>query len=334
MRKTPLYLFSPLTSMLSRRLQECFEHMADILEFQGESVFKIRAYRNGARIVSGMSEEDLQSFSANQLKKLPGIGNAIAEKIVEYRQTGSINALEKAQKSLPDGLLDLLKIPGMGPKTLAMLWTEYQVTNISQLKQLLASGKLAEHFNFGEKKVENLRNGIQFFEEGERKIPYPEAKILADQILNDMKHCPSALNVEVAGSLRRKKPMIRDIDILVSSQSPKQVIEYFLALPMVDQVNAHGETKASVFTADHRQVDLRVVAPESFGSALQYFTGSKEHNILLRRVAQKHGLLLSEYGVFRGDQKLAGETEQEVYKILGQKWIEPEKRVGETEVVE
>ncbi|MBI5414842.1 helix-hairpin-helix domain-containing protein [Candidatus Peregrinibacteria bacterium] len=318
--------------MLSLDLKDRFAEIADILELSNESFFKIRAYRTASSVVSGLSEDILKNSSQAELKKIRGIGDAIAQKIVEYRETGHIAALEKMKQGLPDGILELLNIPGLGPKTLKKFWFEFGVKNLSLLKKLLKSGQVEKLPHFGEKSVENLKKGIEFFEKNEQRIPYTEAKEKADEILKNMKKCHEMLKIEIAGSLRRKKEMIGDIDILVSSVHPEKVIDFFLKLEIVGEVNAHGETKASIFTKDHRQIDLRVVPPESFGSALQYFTGSKEHNILLRRIALKKRMKLSEYGVFLGEKKIAGETEEGVYEILGKKWISPEKRLGKDEL--
>ncbi len=319
--------------MLAFELKDRFLEMANLLELAEENAFKIRAYRTGAEIIGGLSEEILSSASESELRKIPRIGQALAGKIVEYRDTGKIAALEKLESGFPSGLLDLLNIPGIGSKTLKILWFEYQIQSKQDLAILLKSGKLAERENFGEKTVENIKKSIELSAGQQSRIPYAEAKQIADIFVKHLQKCSQAQQIEVAGSLRRQSTTIGDIDILAVSKNPDEVINFFLTCPEITKINAKGHTKASVFVKGERQVDLRVVEPESFGSALQYFTGSKEHNILLRRIAQKKGLLLSEYGVFRGKEKVAGTTEEEVYATLDQKWIPPKERIGRDEVV-
>jgi len=318
--------------MLAEDLQTRFLEMADILEIAGENPFKIRAYRRGAELIGSMADELLSEISVKELEKLPGIGMALAEKTVEYRESGKIYELEKLRTGVPPGLLQLLEIPGLGPKTLRLLWLEFQVTSVEDLKKLLATDLLEKRPRFGKKSVDKLRQSIGSFAVQNTRIPYAEARRIADEFLTELRHCPAVEQSEVAGSLRRKKESIGDIDLLVASTRSQEVSAYFLALPQVKNIIAQGSTKSAIVTHADRQVDLRVVPPESFGAALQYFTGSKEHNIILRTIALKKNLHLSEYGVFRGKEKLAGETEQGVYEVLGQKWVEPEKRLGKDEL--
>lgn len=319
--------------MLSLELRDAFEKYADTLEILGDNPFRIRSYRRVAQTILEVSEHDLHTFGEKELEALPGIGEGIAKKIIEYRETGKITKFEDGFRQIPAGLFELLKIPGMGPKSVSHMWKKLGVTGFEDLNRVIEKGELTKLFGFGEKKVAHLRESLHLVKKSEDRIPYHEAKKIADRLLEYMKRCPTAEAVEIAGSLRRKKATVGDIDILVKSTSPQQVISYFTALPEVIDTLARGSTKASVRIADSgRQVDLRVLPPESFGSALQYFTGNKEHNVELRQLAQKQGLKLSEYGLFRGSEKIAGETEAGVYDALNVRMPPPELRLGQGEI--
>ncbi len=318
--------------MIAKSLNVIFHEMADLLELSGENVFKVRAYRKAAEIMMTLREETLHNASRKELRDLPGIGDAISEKIIEFRESGQVSAHENMKAGIPPGVIDLLRVPSLGPKTVRKLWIEYGVKDVKNLRVLLKGEKAEDIPGFGKKKIENIFQGLELSSSMNTRMPYEEAEKLASGIIQHLKKCASVELISTAGSLRRKSGTLGDIDILVSSHAPEEVISFFVNLPGILQVTAEGGTKASVITKEKHQVDLRVVPPESYGSALQYFTGSKEHNILLRKIALKKGLKLSEYGVFRGTKKRAGETEEGVYKILGVKWIPPEKRMGKDEL--
>ncbi|HDN97890.1 MAG TPA: DNA polymerase/3'-5' exonuclease PolX, partial [bacterium] len=266
-----------------------------------------------------------------KLEEIPGIGKGMAEKIEEYLKTGKMKKYEEAISGIPDGLLELLNIPNLGPKTLSLAYKKLNVKNLDDLKRVIEDGSLAKLSRMGEKKVENIKKGIQLYEEGTSRIPLGIALPIVEEIINSLKNLTE--KIAPAGSLRRMKETVGDIDILATGKDHKKIIEKFTSLPMVKDVLAKGETKASVIVKQHNlQVDLRVIDKGCYGAALQYFTGSKAHNIKLRGMAKEKGLKISEYGVFKGDKKIAGETEEEVYEVLGLKWIPPELREDRGEV--
>ncbi len=318
--------------MLSQELKKALNTLADTLEILGEETFRIHAYRRAALIVAEISEHDLQTLSEKELISLPGIGEGIAKKIIQFRKTGHITVLDQKRKKIPPGLFELLKIPGLGPKSIRQMWFDLGIENKKQFIQSLEDGSLKKTFGFGDKKIQNFKKALHLVKKSNDRIPFQKANMMAKKLIKKMKSCPEVKKIVLAGSLRRKQKDIGDIDLLVESNTPKSVIDFFCSLPEVTNIIAKGTTKASVrIQEEGRQVDLRVVPKKSFGSALQYFTGSKEHNILLRQRAQKKGLKLSEYGLFRGNKHIAGETEEEIYKILGVPMVSPEKRLGKKE---
>ncbi len=319
--------------MLALELHNVFGKYADALEILGDNPFRVRSYRRVAQMVVEIADHDLHTFSKQELKALPGIGEAIAQKIIEYRDNGKIATFDRQYEQIPAGLLVLLKIPHIGPKSVNHLWQKLGVHNMDDLRRVIENGDLEKLPGFGEKSVKNIRHSLELVKKSEDRIPYAEAKKIGDAVIRYLKKCPEVIHVEIAGSLRRKKDSVGDIDILVSSVSPQIVIDYFVAQPDVVEILARGSTKGSVrISSSGRQVDLRVIPPESFGAALQYFTGNKDHNVILRQVAQKQDMKLSEYGLFKESKKIAGETEQEIYDTLGVRMPSPEERVGKNEL--
>lgn len=315
----------------NQEIAEIFEKIADALEFKGENLFRVNAYRKAARVLSELPEDIEELWKNGKLEEIPGIGKGMAEKIEEYLKTGKMKKYEEAISGIPDGLLELLNIPNLGPKTLSLAYKKLNVKNLDDLKRVIEDGSLAKLSRMGEKKVENIKKGIQLYEEGTSRIPLGIALPIVEEIINSLKNLTE--KIAPAGSLRRMKETVGDIDILATGKDHKKIIETFTSLPMVKDVLAKGETKASVIVKQHNlQVDLRVIDKGCYGAALQYFTGSKAHNIKLRGMAKEKGLKISEYGVFKGDKKIAGETEEEVYEILGLKWIPPELREDRGEV--
>jgi DNA polymerase (family 10) len=318
--------------MLALELKHQFDTHADTLELLGEGHFRVRAYRRAAMIITEISDHDLQTLTEKELEQLPGIGDAIAKKIIAYRESGTIEQFEKERHKVPPGLFDLLKIPNLGPKSIRKMWQELDVKDIDDVVKVIENGSLANLYGFGEKKVQKINEVLHLTKKSDDRIPLQQAQQIADELKNLLKKCEQVEQIEIAGSLRRQQKTIGDIDFLVASLHPAEVIDYFVSLPGVLDIIAKGTTKASVRVKNNgRQVDLRVVAPNSFGAALQYFTGSKAHNIELRKIAQQQGLKVSEYGVYRGAEQIAGNTENGVYEVLGVQMPPPEQRIGKNE---
>jgi DNA polymerase (family 10) len=319
----------------NKELAQIFYRIADALEFKGEAVFRVLAYRKAARIIEELTEDIEELNEKNKLRDIPGIGEGIARKIDEYLKTGRMKKYEEAMRGIPEELLELLNIQNLGPKTLALAHKELGVKNLSDLKKVIENGSLAKLFRMGEKKVENIKKGIALYEQAQKRIPIDVATKIAELVVNYLKNAPGVKQLSPSGSLRRMKETIGDIDILVAGKDGSKIVEYFTKMPQVYQVLASGDTKGSVIIrteTETLQADIRIVDEESYGSALQYFTGSKDHNVALRSLAKEKGLKLSEYGVYRGSKKIAGRTEDEVYRVLGLKWIPPELRENRGEI--
>lgn len=320
--------------MKNQELADIFNRIADIMEYRGDLVFKINAYRRAARALEGLSQDIAQLARSDELEKIPGIGRAIAAKIREYLNTGRMAKYEEVSASVPRELIDLLQIQSLGPKTLALLNRRLGVNDLPSLIQALDSGEVERLPGMGTKKVENLRLGVKNFRQGRERLFLGQAYPLARSLVSQLRELLKTDKVAAAGSLRRMRETVGDIDILVCHEDGQQAIEAFLSLPLAARVLGRGETKASVLTDQGLQVDLRVVPAKSYGAALQYFTGSKEHNVRLREMARKQGLTISEYGVFRikGNRYLGGQQEDDIYRLLGLPWIPPELREDRGEI--
>ncbi|MBI3813908.1 MAG: DNA polymerase/3'-5' exonuclease PolX [Nitrospinae bacterium] len=320
--------------MKNLEIAQIFERIADILEFKGENKFKINAYRKASRIIGSLSEDIEHIHRENRLTEIPGVGSGIAEKIAEYLDTGKMTKYEDALKGVDEGLIKLMEIPGLGPSTLRMVYKELGIHDIDGLEKAASEGRLQTLKGMGEKKEENILRGIRLFKESQKRISLGTALPLVKDIIESLKKKTDVKEIEPAGSLRRMKETVGDIDILAASSKGRDIISAFVSLPVVKEVLASGETKGSIIAEGNIQVDLRVVEKDSFGAALQYFTGSKLHNIHLREMAKRLGLKISEYGIFRGDKKIGGEKERDIYSALGLDWIPPELREdrGEIEV--
>ena len=312
--------------MKNKDLADLFEKMADILEFKGENPFKISAYRRASRIIGDLTQDIKEIAEQGELKNIPGIGEGMAQKILEYLKTGKVSKFEEVRKEVSDELIAIMDIPGMGPKTLSMLHKEKGISNISQLEKALENGSLLELFGIGEKKIENIKRGIVLLKQSQGRMNLGIAFPVAKRIVETLRQKAGSKKIELAGSLRRMKENIGDIDILATGANKEKIVQTFTHLPEVKEVLASGETKASVIVEGGTQIDLRVVEEDSYGAALQYFTGSKGHNIHLRGIAKAKGLKINEYGVFKGKKKIAGKEEKEIYRSLGMSWIEPELR--------
>jgi DNA polymerase (family X) len=310
-----------------------FEQVADLLELQDANPFRVRAYRNAARVV-GELRLDLaaQVAQGKPLPKLPGIGEDLAGKIQELCASGQLPLLQRLRKELPAGITDLLKLPGLGPKRVRALYDELHVHSLPQLLRAARDGRLRQLHGFGPKTEEHIAAAIERKLGQVRRFKLAVAAQYATPLLEHLRRGPTVAQVAIAGSLRRWRDTVGDLDLLVTATDGAAVCAHFIAYPEVREVREAGATRASVVLASGLQVDLRVVAADSFGAALLYFTGSKAHNIKLRTLALERGLKLNEYGVFKGKRRVAGRNEREVYAVLGLPEIPPELREDRGEV--
>jgi DNA polymerase (family X) len=315
-------------------LARLFHEMASLLEVQNESVFRVRAYARAAQTLETLAESVEAVAARGELGKLQGIGRDLAAKIEEYLATRRIAQLAELRRGLPPTFLTLLEIRGLGPKTARLLYDRLGADSVDRLLALAESGEILRVPGIREKTRANILKGIALWKAGHARTLLATAREIAAQIGRALAAHGGVDRVEVAGSLRRMRETVKDIDILVTSTEPARVIETFVTLPSVLEVSARGDTKASVRHTAGLRIDLRVVEPEAFGAALQYFTGSKDHNVRIRELARRHGLSLSEYGVFdeTTGARVAGKTEEEVYGALGLSWIPPELRENAGEI--
>jgi DNA polymerase (family 10) len=308
--------------------------IGEILEILGENPFKARAYYKAARLIEGMPQQIEEAYSKGELTKIPGIGKSIAEKISELLETGKLAYYEELKQKIPPNLINLLEVPALGPKKILLIWKKYKVSTIEEIESLAKNGKLKSLPGFGPKVESNILQGIELYRARKDRTLLGIAYQHALQIVERLKELPQTKRISIAGSTRRMKETIKDIDILIISDDAEPVRKTFLNLPEVANVLASGPTKSSVILRDGIQADLRIVEERSFGSALQYFTGSKEHNIKLRQLAIKKGYKINEYGLFEAktDKYLCGKDEEEIYSILGLQFIPPELREGREEI--
>lgn len=320
--------------MRNKEIAEIFYQIADLLEIKGELEFKVRAYRRAAQRIETLEEDIEELCRKGKLRSIPGIGESIASKIKELIETGRLEYLEKLKREVPEDLIKLMDIPGVGPKKALVLYKKLGITTVEQLRDACKKGRLRHLEGFGELTERNILRGIEMLERSKDRFLINVAYENGHRLVEYLKKNKDVLSISIAGSLRRMKETIGDIDILVSSLNPDNIMEDFVRYPDVKIVLAKGSKKSSVILRDGIQVDVRVVKPESFGAALQYFTGSKEHNIQIRNIAMKMGLKINEYGVFRKDTEeyIAGRTEEEVYKAIGLDYIEPELRENRGEI--
>lgn len=323
--------------MQNKRIAELFTEIAELLALGNENIFKIRAYERAAQVISGLPDPIEDIAASGKLRDIPGIGAGIADKITEYLSTGKIAHLEELKAKFPQGLLDIMTVQGMGPKKAKMLFDALKIDGIDALEKAAKEGRIRGIAGFGEKTEENILKGVALKKRSAGRILLNEALGIARYMISELKNNKNVRQISPAGSLRRFKETIGDIDILcsVSHGKEKEVVEYFTKLRGVRQVLASGDTKGSIITDEGIQVDLRVVDDSSFGAALQYFTGSKEHNVALRGFAKDKGLTINEYGVYRLSNKekpVASRTEEDVYKSLGLSYIPPTLREDRGEI--
>jgi len=309
------------------------ETLANLLEFKGENPFKLSAYRRAARVLRDQTEDVATLVRENRLKDLPGIGESIEKKIVQALTTGKIEKLTEVLKAVPPGVLRMMEIPGVGPRTAAQVHEKLGINTLREFTEAARTGKLAGVPGIGAKKAAGFLGAIKFAKASSRRMLLGEALPLAEKIVAQLEE-RGVRGALAAGSLRRMCETIGDIDILAAGAgaASSKIIGAFTKLPEVRRILGAGGTKASIVMESGVQVDLRVVPPEAFGAALQYFTGSKAHNIRLRAMARERGLKLSEYGIFKGNRRIAGRTEEEVYRALKLPLIPPELREDRGEI--
>ncbi|MDD4856598.1 MAG: DNA polymerase/3'-5' exonuclease PolX [Candidatus Krumholzibacteria bacterium] len=334
--------------MKNREIAALFDEIADILELRGENVFRVNAYRRAAQNIEGLTRAIEDVADEDRLDELPGIGKDLAGKIAEYLESGEIDYLNDLRKETPRVLLDMLRIPGIGPKTAVRLHAELAIDSLEELKQAALDHQIQKLPKMKAKTEENILKGLEFLSRASARTPIGVALPLAQRIVGALAQLGEVDRISIAGSLRRFRETIGDIDILVTSSAPERVIRHFTHLDDAARILAEGSTKGSIVTREKIQADLRVVEEASYGSALNYFTGSKEHNIRLREIAIQEGMKLSEYGVFRAgggarkkpragkkapkEVRIAGRTEEEVYRVLGLPYIPPELREDSGEI--
>lgn len=322
---------SPVGLVDNLRIAEVFEEIADLLEVEDANPFRIRAYRNGARTVRAQDQSFAELVAAGvALPKLPGIGHDLTEKIGEIARTGDCQLLQRLHQEVPAGLADLLHLPGIGPKRVRQLYHELGIDSPAALQQALACGQVRQLPGFGPQLVERLRRAIGSRAAAEQRYLLPQAAAQARPLLEYLHALAQVERAVVAGSYRRRRETVGDLDVLV--QGPDQVMAGILRYPAIERVMMAGTTRASLRLRGGMQVDVRVVGADSFGAALQYFTGSKAHGIALRRRARAQGCKLNEYGLFRDGQQLAGRSEADIYRALGLPLIAPELRENSGEI--
>jgi len=311
-----------------------FERVADLLDIGGENPFRIRAYRNAARVLDNLNRSLADMVAENEaLENLPGIGKDLAGKIKEIVTTGELKLLKELSQKIPLSLASLMTIPSLGPRKIKILHEKLKIENLSGLKRALQKGKIRELPGFGEKTEARLLEEVARLEKKRsERFLLARAESIAEPILEFLRSRPGVKKVVAAGSYRRRKETVGDLDILVTCGRGSTVMDDFVTLPEVVEVLAHGPTRSTVILRSGLQVDLRAVAEASYGAALYYFTGSKSHNIAVRGIAQRKGLKINEYGVFRGKKPLAGKTEEEVFQCVGLPFIPPELRENQGEI--
>jgi len=321
--------------MQNAEIARLLTDVADLLEISAGNPFKVRAYRNAARTVADHPDPIAELVSGGEfdLTDLPGIGGGIAKEITALVNTGTLPQRQQLVATLPPGLLELLRIPGLGPKRVKLFHEQLKVNSVADLKDALEGGKIAKLPGFGPKLLEKIREGVSdTATTAQKRMVLHEAEQYARAIVEYLKAGGGIDEIDVAGSFRRRKETIGDLDIVVSCRNPAAVIARFGKFGEVTHISSQGETRSTVLLSSGLQVDLRVVEPACFGAAMQYFTGSQAHNIELRKIAQAKQLKLNEYGVFRGSKCISGRTEEEVYGSLGLDWIPPEMRENRGEI--
>jgi len=323
--------------MKNQEIAKIFYEVSEYLEMD-EVPFRPYAYQKAGLSLDNLDkdvEEIYKEKGLKGLKEISGIGENLALKIEEYLKTGKIKYYEKLKKQSPVDVSNLTAIEGLGPKKIKTLYQELGIKDVKQLEKAGKAHKIAPLFGFGEKTEQNILEGIEFLKKEKGRFLLTEILPTAKHIYEKLKNLREVEKIDIVGSLKRMRETIRDIDILVASKKPKKVMDFFVSLNGIEKVWSKGTTRASIRMKTGFDIDIRVVPRESYGAALQYFIGSKEHNIATRKIAIKRGLKLNEYGLFKGKKKIAGRDEKEIYKLLGMQWVPPELREdrGEIEAV-
>jgi len=321
--------------MQKKPVSDILENIAMLLEIKGENPFKSRAYYNAAKALSGITNLE-ELVKEKRLREIKGIGEALSQKIEEYSKTGTMAYYEELTRAVPESLLELMQIPNLGPKKIKVLYDELEITNIGELEYACKENRLIHLTGFGEKTQEKVLKGIEFFKRHKGEFLFGDVYQEAERIRQRLSTIVDPIWAEVCGSIRRRKEVVRDMDILVAAENHEKITSFFVSMPEVDQVLVTGETKTSVRMKSGIEADLRVVTRQEFPYALVYFTGSKEHNVRLRGIAKKKGWKLNEYGIFDGDNLVTCKSEEEIYRALGLPYIPPELREdsGEIEAAE
>jgi len=318
--------------MVNQEIAEIFDHMSRVLAFKGKDRFRALAYERAAGSLRGLDQDVTGLARKKKLKDIPGVGHDLSEMIEEYIETGHIRRCEREMRAVPDALIEMMDIPGLGPKTLALLHEKFRIKNVDDLRRLIEKGSLADLRGFGDKKIENLRRGIELYQSSKQRRRLGMVLPLAEKLVDEVRKMKLVDRADLAGSIRRGQETVGDIDLLICSRDGEEALREFVKLPSIKRVTALGETRASALIEGNLQVDVRAVPKESYGAALQYFTGSKQHSVHLRTIAQRHGLKINEYGVFRGDERIGGNKEEDTYRALGMKMPPPELREDRGEI--
>ncbi len=315
----------------NEKIASIFETIADALEFLNENAFKIRAYRNAAQSIRNLNESIIDIYSAPKPKKIEGIGKDLEQKIKEYIQTRKIAYLDELLEKIPYTLFKLKDIRGLGPRTLYKMFERYRVRTLEDIKKLVFENDELKDISLLEKSIKKIREGIELYEQGQSRFPLGVALPIAKNLVDLVFNINNVIKVEIAGSLRRGKETVGDIDILICTQDFKNVSKSLTTIPH-RQLIAAGETKVSLLLSNNIQVDFRLIDEKSFPAALQYFTGSKEHNVKLRDIAIKKGYKLNEYGLFLGNERVELTSEEDIYSMLGLCFIKPPLRENKGEI--
>src|SRR6185436_7366453 len=318
----------------NRQLADTFTLIGNLLEIKGEIIYKTLAYRKASESLMGLGREASEYWKEGKLEDIPGVGKAIAEKIDELLNTGKLGFLEKLKKEIPEELATWLAVPSLGPKKIAMIWKTLDITTLAQLEAAAKEGKLRDLPGMGAKSETAILEGLASLSRRSGRISIGRAYPLANEIIATLKKVKGVVDAQPAGSLRRMRSTVGDLDILVAAKDSAPVMEAVVKLPRVSRVLGKGEFKSSIEFTDGVRAQIWVHAPEKFGTALQYATGSKDHNVQLRQLALDKGLSLSEHSFAKtnGKGEIFCATEEEVYKTLGLQWIPPELREGRDEV--